>query len=139
VRAEILWGIIQRCHRAFGASAADGPLSDDLQQQVAEHVTAQAASILELVDNRKLSDSLPPGTRAYIPDAMRTRRDELIRKFSNEVQFYVQTLRRAAGAEAGDRAHITIHGNVGAIQTGPVLVGAYPPRHGAERPVAAGA
>ena len=119
VRAEILWGIIQRCHGAFGgAPSGDAPLTEHLQQQVALHITVQAATVLELVDNRALSDSLPGDAKTFVPQAVRTRRDELIRKFSNEARLWAQTLRSAAAARSGQAPTINIHGNVGAVQTG---------------------
>jgi len=118
VRAEIVWGLIQRCHRAFGAPPNEH-LAADLQQQVAEHITAQATVVLGYVDLQNLANFFPPNTRTHVRDAVTVRRNELIKKFSNEVRFYVQAVRQATAAANQERAqNIHIHGNVAALQTG---------------------
>jgi hypothetical protein len=119
VRAEIIWRVIQRCHTTAG-TPADERLADGLQQQVAEHLTAQSAVVRDLVDATTLQD-WPEQVRNLIPGGMLTRRNELIGKFGNEVRFYVRDAEQAARAQpaATGQGHVTIVGNVGAVQTGP--------------------
>lgn len=48
VRAEILWAMIQRCYRAFGAPAGE-QLASDLEQHIREHLARQTDIIIGLV------------------------------------------------------------------------------------------
>lgn len=112
VRAQAIWTILQRCHGTFGASNVE--LANDLRQQIDEHLSAQAAVILDLSD-LPANASLPPGVRTHVLDSVHTRRDQLIRKFHNEVRFYVQAISSVPPPASGN---ITIQGNVGALLTG---------------------
>src|SRR5450759_3387053 len=113
VRAEIIWRQIQRCHVAF-TRVYDDHLGVGLSGQIAERVTAQAAVVLGMVDSGP-SLHVPERAKTFVRDAVATRRDELIKKLHSEVRFFVQAALRAPNARPGA---ITIHGNVGAVQTG---------------------
>jgi hypothetical protein len=107
VRAEIIWSIIQRCHKSFGAQRGDDLLAD-LQHQINELVGAEAVVVLLQVDGGA-SAQYPIQLRTYIDDALTVRRIELITKLKSEARFYVQDIKQPAKADPGG---ITIHGNV---------------------------
>jgi hypothetical protein len=111
VRAEIIWTMIQRCYRANGPDVGETLLAD-LQQQITEFVTAEAPVVIGLVNT---AAGVPDRVRNHIPDAVMTRRNELISRLSNEARFYVQAVRQAPQAE---RPGVVIQGNVGAVQMG---------------------
>jgi hypothetical protein len=113
IRAEITWLQIQRCYAAYGGAHYD-QLAADLQQQVAELLSKETMVVHSLVDALARTD-LPPAVQTHIQDALKKRRDELLRKMANEARFYAQSLERSQAAEPSG---ITIHGNVGALQTG---------------------
>jgi hypothetical protein len=111
IRAEIIYGLIQRCRPWF--SDLDDVLIADLGDQIREHVTAQAAVVLQQ------SGLKPPSeTSRYtklVDEPLTECRDKLIRKFAIQARFFVEDLRRQPAAAVGG---VTIHGNVGALQTG---------------------
>jgi hypothetical protein len=113
VRAEIIWSIIQRCHKSFSAERGDSLLSD-LQHQINELVSAEAVIVFNHVDGGA-SALYPTQLRTHIDDALTVRRIELITKLKNEARFYVQDIKQPP---ISDPSGITIHGNVGSVQTG---------------------
>jgi len=113
VRAEIIWSIIQRCHKSFGSEREDSLLAD-LQHQIHEFVSAEAVIIFNHVDGGA-SAHYPTQLRTHIDDAVTVRRNELITKLKNEARFYVQDIKHPPKADLGG---ITILGNVGSVQTG---------------------
>ncbi len=113
VRAEIIWGQIKRCHLAFRTAAGEQH-AGELQQQISEHVTAQCAVVFALVDINPQS-AWPRGAQDGIRDALTTRRSELIRKYTNEVRFHIQSAAQIPKSEPGT---FSFYGPVGAVQTG---------------------
>lgn len=113
VRAEIIWSIIQRCHKSFGSERGDSLLAD-LQHQINELVSAEAVITFNHVDGGA-SAHYPTQLRTHIDDAVTVRRNELITKLKNEARFYVQDIKQPPKA---DPSGITILGNVGSVQTG---------------------
>jgi hypothetical protein len=99
VRAEIIWSIIQRCHKSFGSEREDSLLAD-LQHQIHEFVSAEAVIIFNHVDGGA-SAHYPTQLRTHIDDAVTVRRNELITKLKNEARFYVQDIKRPPKADLG--------------------------------------
>src|SRR5271167_4062009 len=64
-RAQIIWNQIQRCHAAFGAPT-DEQTSIELQQLIAEHITAQVAPITSII--RMTGTGFPHNAVKVIPD-----------------------------------------------------------------------
>jgi hypothetical protein len=112
VRGEIIWSIIQRCHKSFG-ERGDSLLAD-LQHQINEFVGAEAVVVLLQVDGGA-SAQYPTQLRTHIDDALTVRRIELITKLKNEARFYVQDIKQPPKVGSSG---ITIHGDVGSLQTG---------------------
>lgn len=116
VRAGIVWGAIRRSHASMVGQADDQTLAN-LQGQLTEHISVHATKVRDLavacvkrMPQMRLEPSLIETTVANLAR-------ELIREWSVEAQFYVDELQRAARANSSSAA-ITIHGNVGAVQTG---------------------
>jgi hypothetical protein len=82
VRAEIIWSIVQRCHKSFGEQLGDSLLAD-LQHQINELVSAEAVIVFNHVDGGA-SAQYPIQLRTYIDDALTVRRIELITKLKSE-------------------------------------------------------
>jgi hypothetical protein len=113
VHAEIIWSIIQRCHKSFGSERGDSLLAD-LQHQINELVSAEAVIVFNHVDGGA-SAHYTKQLRTHIDDAVTVRRNELITKLKNEARFYVQDIKQRPKT---DPSGITILGNVGSVQTG---------------------
>src|SRR5258708_17730434 len=76
VRAEIIWSIIQRCHKSFGSERGDSLLAD-LQHQINELVSAEAVTVFNHVDGGASVLHYPTPVRNHIDDALTVRRYEL--------------------------------------------------------------
>jgi hypothetical protein len=85
-RAEIIWAVIQRCHRQFGMPV-DERLARDLEQQIREHLARQAYIVLGMVETVGPS-ALTGQWKDVIPDAVRKRHEELFKRFSGEAHRY---------------------------------------------------
>jgi hypothetical protein len=112
VRANIVWTAIRRAHGSLVGQYAEGTLQD-LRDQLAEHIRAQAASVryttLDRMKNHQPNDGMIRG-------ALDTVAGELLREANVEAEYYVDQLHGAGQTAAG--ASVIIHGNVGAVQTG---------------------
>jgi hypothetical protein len=115
VRAHIIWSAIQRSHVSMNGHL-EGTTLQDLQQQLAEHINAQASRVR--VATTSFSKNLPRADmlNAQIEVTISTITRDLLRQMNVEAQFYVDRLGQPA-AQSGT-ASITINGNVAAVQTG---------------------
>jgi hypothetical protein len=111
VRAEIIWGIIQQSRRLF--DEPNEVLIADLRQQVKDHITSQAPVVLQLAG--RVNDASRQANSIEKP--LMECRDQLIRKFSNQVLLFVEDLGREPAASAAGSV-TNFYGPVGAVQTG---------------------
>lgn len=116
VRSEIVQAAVFRTYRALVDEAAPGAL-EDLQAQLSEHISAQARLVREPALGIHVFRDPRLKAREHIESAINTQRDERIRLARNEAAFFLDSL-RAATRNGGVATVITIHGNVGAVQTG---------------------
>ena len=113
VRADIIWSSIRRAHGSLGGEYAATTLKD-LQQQLTEHIHAQSTKVRAQV--KVLLQRHPARATESIDGDIRNAVDGLLRRMNVEAKFYCDQLQRPAAAAGA--ASITIHGNVGAVQTG---------------------
>jgi hypothetical protein len=117
VRARIVWAAISRSHTSM-VGRADASTLGDLQGQITEHINVQATQVRNLAQEnvRRVIDSAKINSN-HFQNTIATVARELIQEANVEAQFYVDNLQRSA-TEASSTPGITIHGNVGAVQTG---------------------
>jgi hypothetical protein len=120
IRAGLIWAAIQRSYSSL--SGRDGPgLAEDLEQQVAEYLTAEARTVSGYAaamwqGNDKIF--------LLVRDSINIEpRNQLRDRFNVEVQFYVDGLARAAAVAAGASGSAATHvmnfnAPVGAVQAG---------------------
>jgi len=112
VRADIIWGLIRRCHRVFGMPL-DDQLAEDLQQLLREHLARQADVVTGMVDSKP--SGLGQQWQALIRPTVKRRHEELFRKFTNEARIYAQATSLAPKEQSST---YTFRGPVGAVQPG---------------------
>jgi hypothetical protein len=117
VRAKIVWAAISRSHTAM-LGRADASTLGDLQVQITEHINAQASHVQNLAQDsvRRVTERARLNSN-HFQNTIATVARELIQEANVEAQFYVDNLQRAATGGSPAPA-ITIHGNVGTVQTG---------------------
>jgi len=99
-------------------SDADVPdLLGGLQQQVAEHISHHANTLGAIV-NPQGAAGWPRDVGSFVPDAINTKRDQVITKYQNEARLYTRAVTQHAASAGG----VTVHGNVGSILTGAYAV-----------------
>lgn len=116
VRSQIVQAAVFRTYQALVGESAPGAL-EDLQAQLSEHISAQALAVREPALSIQALRDPRLKAREHIELAINTQRDERIRLARNEAAFFLDSL-RAATRNGGVATVITIHGNVGAVQTG---------------------
>lgn len=114
VRARIVWGAVRRSYGSLVGRYADSTLQD-LRDQLAEHMQAQATQVRDTTIDRMKNHQPDDG---LIRDAIDNLGRELLREADVEAQFYVDELQHSAAQVTSSSPVITIHGNVGAVQTG---------------------
>lgn len=117
VRAKIVWAAIARSHGSMVGRADDATLGD-LQGQIVEHINVQATQVRNLAQEsvRRVAAQAKIDSN-HLQNTIATVARELINEAHVEAQFYVDNLQRVATMHSSGPA-ITIHGNVGAVQTG---------------------
>lgn len=113
MRAEMIWGAMQRCRPWFGEP--DSALLDSLSQQIQYHIGVQAAAVLQLAGQTSTDAQR---RAAAIEQPIAECRERLINKFWSEARFFVEEPKQPPAASAAGGVY-NFHGNVGAVQTGP--------------------
>jgi hypothetical protein len=117
VRADIIWLVIKRSYTSLVGH--DSPTAlEDLQQQIAEHLTAEARIVSELAAEfwRRHNQQMSLMIRDTIDIETR---NELRTKYENEAHFFVDELRQTSSGAPAGASVVNIHGPVGSVQTGP--------------------
>ena len=114
VRAALIWNAIKRSYASL--VGRDTPtVLEDLQQQVAEYLTEEARKVANIAsESWRANPQLFPLVRDSIDIECR---NQLRERYSVEVKFYVDDLKRPVSADSTAPA-LTFHGPVGAVHTG---------------------
>jgi hypothetical protein len=118
IRAQLVWQAIQRCCGAYGVELSDS-LHGDLSAALRGAISQQSSALLPLISVHAQAGGAFDRAREATASRLMAKRDTLISHFENEARFFVQAIRtRSTPERPSGGPSITVHGNVGALQTG---------------------